>query len=897
MVSSTWKGCAVLAVLLGLFGSALSAQYTRTETSGTYTERTGNGVGLNWIRLEANGDDNAALVNLPFVFNYFDRSYTQCLVSTNGRIHFGSESATTFSVNNLTPSAPADARDTIHGLGGDLRTKTGDPRYNLKQFNESGRVVFQWKDVVFFGGSGHVFMNFQIHLLSNGNIVMVYGPEFLPAGYTENTQSFSSGIVNYDGSSAVAGFGGVLTTQTTRPANGTTVTLTYSAPTPANFVRMTTNDTTVAPDHLRAPATNVPILSFKLTAVGSGNTITQLVFTHVDLSMSSLSATYALVRDTGKIGVYNGEAAIGTATVAGAAITVSGLSEAVTTGTSFNYLLLITLSASAPQRVEATVAAAPSSTMPADSVSGCGVQEATVYASGPTGSVAQSISDNSTKPLLAGSTGNVLFVCQVVRDDRSPAFALNELEFTLNYSGMLTSGDVSNLRLYRDGGTLGVLDGKDTLLASIANPATFNTFLFNQSIGTGGTNFLLTIDIRNTFTGTGSLSADLTDGVTNPVLSNVSNVGTLAGPAHVVIGTTAAVVVWSRNEVSLASLPVQPSDANVPATAFALSTNTGTAALSSLVFTEQSGDTTGMTAASLVIDNGTSPGRFDVGDTVVAGTLTINATNITVTGITGVTLGVTPTNFLLSVTFSAAASLISRRFNLNPADVTAAVTAYGENIVGTTMNSGLGSGMDGVDAAITFLGTSKDVAGTRAADLYRLSVTARGAGGAPPSVVFSALNSGGGLGNGGGYTGLLRTEVWLEGAGTLGVIDSTDRLLLGRIGDMAGTSIAGANAVVTTGTTRNYLIRIYRSPFNPHFPHTGRVDLAWRGAVGGTNVVLTSSIQPVTINTVFRYSAGGKKKDEGGCSTGSSESRINYALMAGALGLMFVALRLRRRAA
>ena len=889
---------ALLAVA-ALSGALAAQTYTRTQTVGTYTERTGNGVGLNWLEETIGGDDNAALVNLPFTFNYFDRAYNQCIVNTNGRVSFQSNDPDTFSQPTLTPTPVAVSdRDTIFAIGRDLYANNHDVRSTLKVFNESGRVVFQWKDVTFFGQSGHIVINFQVHLLSTGNIEMVYGSEIAPVGYTE-TPNFVSGIVNQDGMSVFAGFGNVLTSQTVRPANGTTVTLAPSGFTAANFVRLSTNDTTIAPTHLIAPATNTPIMSFRLSAVGTGNTVTQLAFQHADFTMTGLAATYALVRDTGTIGAYNGEPTIGSATSVGGIITVSGLSEAITTGVTNNYLLLINLTATSADSFQLEVTCPASSALPANSVSGIAYQESTIYASGPTGRVGTSNNDTWPQtPMLAGSTNNVIHSLQIVRDNRSPGFRIDSLEYTLTLTGGLTTGDLANLRWYRDNGTPGVLDGKDTLLVSIPSPATTNIFTYTGGIGigTGGVNFLLVVDVRGTFTGNGTLMAALTDGSTTPTLTNVANVGTMNGPTRLAVGTTAAVVLTGRPDVALGSLPVQPSDANAPALAFALRTNSGTSALTGLTFPEIGGPgaTAGISGANLVVDNN-NDGRFDVGDTVVTGTLTVNAADITVTGITGQTLGTTATNYLLSVTYSGAAAVSTRRFSIAPAGVTSAVTAIGNTINGTTMAVGAGVAAAGIDVSISFLGTVTDVAGISADDFFRMSATARGTGGAVPSVVFSALTSGAGLGN--STVGEIETDVYLEGAGTLGVLDATDRLILNQGGNLAATSFSGASAVVTTGQTLNYLVRIHRSTFTQHASLTGQIAIAWRGVAGGTNVRITSAILAVTVNSTFRYSKGGGKSDEGGCSTGASDSRINLALLAGLMGVMFVALRTRRRAA
>ncbi len=295
-----------------------------------------------------------------------------------------------------------------------------------------------------------------------------------------------------------------------------------------------------------------------------------------------------------------------------------------------------------------------------------------------------------------------------------------------------------------------------------------------------------------------------------------------------------------------------------------------------------------------MVDNDNN-GRFSVTDTVVTGTLTVNATDITVTGITGQTIGTTATNYLLLVTYGAGAMPSTRQFSLSTTGITSAVAALGNQVDGTNMTVGAGVAAAGVDVTLTFLGTTTDVAGIAADDFFRLVVTARGTGGAVPSVIFSALNSGGGLGNSTG--GEIETDVYLEGAGTLGVLDSSDRFLHSRSGSMGSTSPSGGSTVVSTGQTLNYLVRIHRDIFTQHAPLTGRVGIAWRGVAGGTNVRLTTINAATTIDSFFRYSKGGGKKDEGGCSTDASDSRLNYALLAGVLGLMFVALRTRRKAA
>src|SRR5262245_61215502 len=99
-----------LLILLTLFSAALGAQYSATVSSAGYVPRFGSGVNAAW-RFVDEPDDNCRIVNLPAPFRFFDRTYNTVFFSTNGRLSFTADNATTFNSNPITAPAPVQMRE------------------------------------------------------------------------------------------------------------------------------------------------------------------------------------------------------------------------------------------------------------------------------------------------------------------------------------------------------------------------------------------------------------------------------------------------------------------------------------------------------------------------------------------------------------------------------------------------------------------------------------------------------------------------------------------------------------------------------------------------------------------------------------------------------------------
>ncbi len=123
-------------------------------------------------RLPFERDDQAFTIELPFSFSYFDETFNQFQVSSNGYLVFGDDRATTFLNTNLPD--PRDPNGTIAVLWDDLSPQDGGSVWmRLTGDAPNRRVVVSWNEVPRFKlhGGG----TFQVVLEESTNdIVMQY---------------------------------------------------------------------------------------------------------------------------------------------------------------------------------------------------------------------------------------------------------------------------------------------------------------------------------------------------------------------------------------------------------------------------------------------------------------------------------------------------------------------------------------------------------------------------------------------------------------------------------------------------------------------------------------------------------------------------------------------------
>jgi len=111
------------------------------------------------------GDDNTARVSLGFEFEYWDQTFTDAWVSSNGFVSF--QSGAHLCCNGQ-PIEQAQ-RNTIYGYWSDLISFTGNPYYR----RDDGSILFGWYGVNEFGTNNS--STFEIGLFSDGKIQLNYG--------------------------------------------------------------------------------------------------------------------------------------------------------------------------------------------------------------------------------------------------------------------------------------------------------------------------------------------------------------------------------------------------------------------------------------------------------------------------------------------------------------------------------------------------------------------------------------------------------------------------------------------------------------------------------------------------------------------------------------------------
>ncbi len=875
--------CAALLALATTFASVADAQYTRADSTAAYNERSGSGYSLIAQEGPESVDDTYFLVQLPFVFPYFDREYRTCYVGSNGRIGFNIGRVDSFGTSDLTAPVGNVARhNMIFPFGCDLFARPLAPRDTIKVFFESGRVVLQWSDASFFNGTRLIFINFQCHLLSNGNIEFHYGPELNPLAITQ-TETFMSGITNFDGSVSVAGFNNVTTTQTARPADGAVVTFTYTAPTMADSAVLEHGLYFSNPVTLIGSATNARLLSFRLRASGTGTTVDEISLVHGNYSTATISLT--LVEDTGTLGSFNGEAALQTQ-VAGAGATIfTSLGITLTAGQVRNFLVVVTF-ASLPTDFNAALLSflTASVSMPAG-VQGQIIQNFLTIAPQPMVNTRSSNPPSGPSRVGSGATNVVLNTFEVHTMVAQPNRTFTEMEFGNSVvSGTVVDADFASIRLYRDRGTMGTLDGNDVLLGTVPTPTFPVTFAgLNEVIDAKGRCYLLVADFATT-TNVGASSVNL-----------VANQMSLSGAPAIELfgGTSVAVVEPSALPLNVVG-HTDGGATNLIGNRFRLRALAGVGTVSELIFAESAtASTADIAAARVFLDGGSTRGQLDAGDTQVPGVVTINAGNVQFVPTTALSVTAAGTDYLLIVDMVASPTVGATQLDLDAADITSTFTDFFDQLNGYLWNVN-GTAVDGINVTLDWNTSNFTLTKTQTRVLGRVVMSARGAGGNAPSMLWAVIESICAAASSPETTLL----VYLEGAGPLGQLDSTD-VLSYRTGGIPPTFFFADLGTIGTGQTRNYLCVAAGTPdFERNAPE-GRFTTAFQGIFGGTSVaILSSNLVPgVTSFQMNRITVSAKKGGGGGgddgCSTGDGAQRGWLLLFAG-LGGLVVASRLRR---
>ena len=820
---------ACLLAVVGLLAPTLSAQtYTRTQSSETYVQR--NGTALAATRL-GNLNDGAWQVALPFDFPYFDRTYRQVYLNANGSVNFAAPGPTSSAVSTLATPVAALLSGSVHVLRTDLAGN--ELLSNFTAHAESGRVVLQWRDVASASNAGAFHLNFQCHLLSNGNIELHYGPERVNF---DQDLTYVSGIVDGSGSASFAGFNNLLTVQTLRPAANDRVTFAPSGFTQQSGVEISVRASGFpAQTDFKGQGSGKVVGSFTLSRRGSGGTVSSLTVHH--FAAGALEnfelAVYRDATNPGFLDASDVPLGGGPQSMASSTSTTFTLSEPIA-AVERNYLLVVNAT-SFDTYYEREVNSDHFSFDAADVVVDTAVwgrfySALHEFAPGHVVRVGVSRADTSPDVAKPGLWDAPLLSFELRNQPQYGNAIVTQFSFALTLSG-LAIGDITDVALFRDLGMRGVVDSQDTLIDFITDPASTTVSLSSSEwVSNTGSDYLLAFTLDPASVAEGTVSAALMGLSFSTGVGAVTPVG-VSGSNVLCTQTGATLLVRRRPDVRLDALPVAITQVNLPANAFNLITSFSSTTVTSLVFR---GNTVGVSAARLYQDLGSLAGRLDGSDAQVGGTPVIVSGvsgSVTFTFATPLPVSAGGNDLLLVVDLAGASVGSSVALSLAPADVATVVPVAGVTADGNSLNvqAGLANGVNITDVDLV---TSMVLEANDQKVLGTVQLAARGAGGSAPLMHVAFLDSVGGVGDGSG----LVLYMYIEGTGPLGVLDSTDLLL--NTNDVSPFTGSAAITLLANGTpnsvtgARNILLCVRR-----HFgQYSGTTNVVLRGFSGGTDL-------------------------------------------------------------
>jgi hypothetical protein len=193
-----------MAVFSVLQINAQVSSYVFTQSSGTYTEIAGDTqLGIATANTSAGSvDDLNFPVTLPFSFTFNGSVYTDCNVSSNGFITFGTTLPAT---TNYTPISSTTAyAGSIAAWGGDINALfdlgglTGNIVWGVTGTAPNREFVLQYRNfrpVYATSTALAPYINFQIILSETSNTIkFVYGPSGIAVGTTNSSTTMQIGL-------------------------------------------------------------------------------------------------------------------------------------------------------------------------------------------------------------------------------------------------------------------------------------------------------------------------------------------------------------------------------------------------------------------------------------------------------------------------------------------------------------------------------------------------------------------------------------------------------------------------------------------------------------------------------------------------------------------------------
>lgn len=394
-------------------------------------------------------------------------------------------------------------------------------------------------------------------------------------------------------------------------------------------------------------------------SAGSGAVTSLTVLGDANFTAANIPTNGVKVyRDAGVIGTYEAgtDTLISTASsaVSGSATTVTLTSETVTTAAA-NYLVTVDLTAGATPLLGTLTA----------TVSGAaGTGLGTVTDSDTTGASLTFVAGNvvtvgeGTDPAnnTNAQRGSSLAIDGFTLASSTGSASVTAITVTGSANFTATNIGTNGVKIYRDLGTVGTLDGADVLLnttsPAIATNTTTVPLTTAESVTTTAANYLVVVDIAAAATLTNTITANVS-GVTQTGAVSVTD----SDANSATLTVTAAQTLTIGNGTNPANANIQTGNV-ASLDSFTMAINTGTGAISSLTLTGSANFTTAnIASAAIYVDNGVV-GTYEAGtDTLVASSYGQAGTVGTITFSVAEPVTTVAKNYLVRVTANGGATV------------------------------------------------------------------------------------------------------------------------------------------------------------------------------------------------------------------------------------------------
>ena len=570
--------------------------------------------------------------------------------------------------------------NTFAGIGSETLVSTGSIVGNSFVFDETATFITD------FGGSGSQVDRFIFVVVD------------VAAGLNASTPTIQPSLVNTNVTSAGC------------TVNAGTVTGTSFSFLGLTIGSLNAGANNLAADPLIAGATGQAIFGFSLTSNGSQTV--SVVNVQLSSDPAGVLSGYSLVKSTdADFATTGNNTTVGglTFTPSASQVSITGLSEAITSTTS-NYFLVANVSAgvtgATPNILPSIAAANVTVNQGGKQGTSSGTDYSFAAATTTIGSLNAGANNVATSPIVTGATGRAIFGFSLTSNGTQTATAIN-----VQFSADPTASKYSNYSLVKSVDANFASAGDNSTVGGLTfTPSTSEVVItgLSQSITSTASNYFLVVDVNAS--ASGNIQASLSD--TDVTVSAGSLTGSSTGTDYSFTPLTATIGSLNAGANNVATSPIVAGGTGKAVFGFSLTSNgSQTATAINIQF---NADPTASKYSNYSLVKSVDANFASTGDNSTVGGLTFtpSATQVAITGLTEA-LTTTASNYFLvvdvnpAVTGTIQASLPNTQVTVGSGVVAGSATGTNYNFAPLTATlSSLNAGANNVAASPLGAGTT-----------------------------------------------------------------------------------------------------------------------------------------------------------------------------------------------